>query len=118
MKAAVPMSLLSALVVTVSVSAAQRFFSVNPGWDKEKFPEHAACYKTPEELKKMHPSIASYEKPEDGALRIVGTGHSFMAPGYKTFPHIARASGFAEQPLYTHTGGGDQQRERFHLRRA
>ena len=93
------------LVANPSISAL-RSFAVHPGWGKPKFPEHAACYKTPEELKKMHPSIASYEKPEDGALRIVGTGHSFMAPGYKTFPHIARASGFAEQPLYTHTGGG------------
>ena len=47
----------------------------------------------------------SYEKPQDGALRIVGTGHSFMGPGYKTLPLICRAAGF-EQPLYTHTGGG------------
>jgi hypothetical protein len=35
----------------------------------------------------------------------VGTGHSFMAPGYKTLPLICRAAGFS-QPLYTHTGGG------------
>jgi hypothetical protein len=39
------------------------------------------------------------------ALRMVGTGHSFMAPGYKTLPLICRAAGF-EQPLHLHTGGG------------
>jgi len=48
----------------------------------------------------------SFEKPADGALRIIGTGHSFMAPGYWALPKITVAAGFAEQPLYTHTGGG------------
>ncbi len=88
-----------------------RDFRIDPGWDAERFPDHAVCYRTPEEIKAVYARIdrrqpvMSYPKPTDGALRIVGTGHSFMQPGYKTFPIICRAAGF-EQPLYTHTGGG------------
>lgn len=90
---------------------APREFSVHPGWDDARFPEHAVAYKTPEEIEKIYAKVAkgrpviSFEKPGNGALRIVGTGHSFMAPGYRTLPDICRTAGF-EQPLYTHTGGG------------
>jgi len=93
---------------------APRQFSVDPGWDEDAFPGHAVSLLSPEEIAEVYrkqlrpeqPAVRSYEKPADGALRIVGTGHSFMAPGYRTFPVIAKAAGFAEQPLYTHTGGG------------
>lgn len=92
---------------------APREFKVDPGWDLDRFPEHAVCYKSPGEIKVIfehavsgkQSAVVSYEKPKDGALRIVGTGHSFMAPGYRTFPVICKAAGFT-QPLYTHTGGG------------
>lgn len=92
---------------------APRNFKVDPGWEADRFPEHAVCYRSPEEIKAIYAKVlggrgnpvTSYEKPADGALRIVGTGHSFMAPGYKTFPIICRAAGF-RQPLLTHTGGG------------
>jgi len=92
---------------------APRSFTVDPGWDKPDFPKHAVSLKSPEEIKaayqgligKSKPAVVSYEKPTNGALRIVGTGHSFMAPGYTTMPQICKAAGF-EQPLYTHTGGG------------
>jgi len=91
---------------------APRQFEVDPGWDKDRFPEHAVSYKKPAEIRALYAkqvgdnkAVVSYPKPEDGALRIVGTGHSFMAPGYKTFPLIAKAAGLS-QPLYTHTGGG------------
>lgn len=87
---------------------------VNPGWDAEKFPEHAVSNRTPEEIVAVYnntksarqPAVVSYPKPEDGSLRIVGTGHSFMAPGYRTFPRIVAAAGFKQPPLVTHTGGG------------
>jgi hypothetical protein len=90
-----------------------RTFEVNPGWDLDEFPEHAMCYQTPEEIKAVfaqsvserQPSVVSYPEPNDGALRIVGVGHSFMAPGYKTLPFICAGAGMT-QPLYTHTGGG------------
>ena len=92
-----------------------REFKVDPGWKAEKFPEHAVCYRSPDEIaavyaatltnKKATP-VTSYAEPKDGSLRIVGTGHSFMAPGYRTFPAIARAAGFDQPPLVTHTGGG------------
>jgi len=78
----------------------------DPGWDEPRFPEHAACYKSAEELKVLYPNFASFDKPTDGALRIVGTGHSFMMPGYRTLPSIVQAAGFAEQPLQLHTSGG------------
>ena len=80
-------------------------FAVNPGWKADRFPDDAMCYRTPEELKAIYPNIASFKKPKDGASRIVGTGHSFMNPGYKALPAICRAAGF-EQPLHTHIGGG------------
>ncbi len=88
-------------------------FAVDPGWDAVRFPEHAVSYKSPDEIKAIYerqikggqPAVVSFPKPADGALRIVGTGHSFMAPGYKTLPIICEAAGF-KQPLYTHTGGG------------
>lgn len=84
--------------------------SVDPGWEKDHFPEHAVCYMSPDEIAELlaqhGKQIVSYAKPDDGSLRIVGTGHSFMAPGYKTFPKIAKAAGFKQPPLLTHTGGG------------
>ena len=92
---------------------APRTFEVNPGWDLDEFPEYAMCFRTPEEIKNVYaesvserqPTVVSYPKPNDGALRLVGVGHSFMAPGYKTLPIICAGDGM-EQPLYTHTGGG------------
>jgi hypothetical protein len=90
-----------------------KVFPVDPGWNLDRFPEHAVCYLPPEEIAKLYSekksggqTIVRYEKPTDGSLRIVGTGHSFMAPGYKTFPTIAKASGLEQPPLLTHTGGG------------
>ena len=94
-------------------NGAPKTFKVNPGWDKDRFPEHAVCYKSPDEIAELYSKqlrgkdgVVKYEKPTDGSLRIVGTGHSFMAPGYKTFPVIADAAGLKQPPLVTHTGGG------------
>lgn len=91
----------------------QRNFKVDPGWDEERFPDHAVCYLSPTEIADLYAKqirggnpITSYEKPADGSLRIVGTGHSFMAPGYSTFPKIVQAAGLSQPPLVTHTGGG------------
>ena len=92
---------------------APRTFPVDPGWNQDEFPEHAVSLKTPEEIKEIYakiigprqPAVVSFEKQENGVLRIVGTGHSFMAPGYRTLPIICGMAGF-KQPLYTHTGGG------------
>lgn len=91
---------------------APREFPIDKGWEADRFPEHAVSYKSPEEIRAIYAgqvgagkAVVSFEKPGDGALRIVGTGHSFMAPGYRTFPLICKAAGFT-QPLYTHTGGG------------
>ncbi len=92
-------------------------FTPDPGWKKERFPDNAVCYKTPGEIKEIYSGVrdgrskparpvTSYEKPRDGSLRIVGTGHSFMAPGYQSFPRIAREAGFSQPKPLTHTGGG------------
>lgn len=90
----------------------QRNFKVHPGWKESSFPKHAVSHKSPDEIKEIYAkrvgdakAVVSYDAPTDGALRIVGTGHSFMTPGYKTFPLIVRAAGM-EQHLYTHIGGG------------
>ena len=97
-------------------AVAQTKLVFDPGWEKEKFPPHAVSLKTPEEIMAIYKRGAagrtsaasdalSFPKPADGIMRIVGTGHSFMAPAYKTLPVICRAVGF-EQPLCLHTGGG------------
>ena len=91
----------------------KRDFEANPGWDLERFPDDAVCYKPPKEIEAIfakvktgkQPAVVSFPKPKDGALRIVGIGHSFMMPGYKTLPLISRGAGMT-QPLYTHVGGG------------
>lgn len=93
---------------------AKTTFKVAPGWKADRFPDHAMSYRTPEEIVAVYSAmirgsqraVTSYPKPADGSLRIVGTGHSFMAPGYQTFPLIAHASGLEPPPLVTHTGGG------------
>jgi len=89
-------------------------FEVDPGWQADRFPDHAVCYRSPKEIAAIYGEVmggnrnpvTSYPKPTDGSLRIVGTGHSFMGPGYRTFPLIAKAAGFQQPPLLTHTGGG------------
>jgi hypothetical protein len=89
-------------------------FEVDPGWQAERFPDHAVCYRSPQEIAAIYADlldgsgapVTSYPKPADGSLRIVGTGHSFMAPGFRTFPLIADAAGLHQPPLFTHTGGG------------
>ncbi len=102
------------LRAAASRQGVKKTFKVDPGWDADRFPQHAVSYRTPEEIVAIYkenvrdnkPAVTSYEKPADGSLRIVGTGHSFMAPGYQTFPLIARAAGLEPPPLFTHTGGG------------
>jgi hypothetical protein len=87
-------------------NGAPREFSVDPRWQDKTFPPDAMCYRSPEEIAKAYGKVTSRPKPIDGSLRIVGTGHSFMAPGYGCLPKIAEAGGFAQQTLLTHTGGG------------
>ncbi len=98
-------------------AAARAIPKFDPGWEKDEFPPHAVSLKTPEEIMAIYKSgeagrtyagaadALSFPKPADGVLRIVGTGHSFTAPGYRTLPAITRAAGF-EQPLSLHNGGG------------
>lgn len=91
----------------LTAGGAPRVFEVDPGWDDYEFPDHAVSNRPPAEIARIYgKEIVSFDKPVDGALRIVGTGHSFMAPGYGTLPRIVKAAGFADQPLHTHTGGG------------
>ncbi len=95
-------------------SGAPSEFEVDPGWQADRFPDQAVCYRSPKEIAAIFATvqngkgapITSYPKPADGSLRIVGTGHSFMGPGFKTFPLIAAAAGLRQPPLFTHTGGG------------
>ncbi len=89
-------------------------FQVDPGWQAERFPDQAICYRTPDEIAAVYARVlggkgkpvTSYPRPADGSLRIVATGHSFMAPGFKSFPMIVRAAGLQQPPMLTHTGGG------------
>jgi hypothetical protein len=91
---------------------ATKNFPVNPGWNQKRFPNDAVCYRQPEEIAAIYAltqgarPLVAYDKPDDDSIRIVGTGHSFMAPGYKTLLPIARAAGLKQPPLVTHVGGG------------
>lgn len=95
-------------------SGAPRNFSVDPGWDKDSFPAHAVSLRTPKEIADIYTKsaggkgkgIVSYPKPIDGSLRIVGTGHSFMSPGYRSLPRIVAAAGLKQPHPLTHIGGG------------
>lgn len=96
-----------------SGKGAPREFKVDPGWDLPRFPDHTVSHLSSEEIKAIYakvksgnqPVVVSYPEPQGRNLRIVGTGHSFMAPGYRTMPQICKAAGI-EPMLYTHTGGG------------
>lgn len=44
--------------------------------------------------------------PKGDGLRIVSSGHSWVAPAMRTLPDIARAAGFEAQRLRSHTSGG------------
>ena len=100
-----------------AAAAAQTMPVFDPGWEKENFPPHAVSLKTPEEIMAIYKrgpagqtplresDALSFPKPADGIMRIVGTGHSFMRPGYVTLPLITQAAGF-DQPLSLHLGGG------------
>ncbi len=89
-------------------------FYVDPGWEAERFPEHAVCFRSPDEIAEIYKNsrkrkgevITSYAKPTDGSLRIVGTGHSFMMPGYSTLPIITHAAGLQQPMPVVHVGGG------------
>lgn len=94
-------------------SGVPRQFNVDPGWEKDRFPDQAVCYKSADDIAALYKSVqrrggsvAGYNKPIDGSLRIVATGHSFMAPGFQTFPLVAKAAGLQQPPLVTHVGGG------------
>ncbi|MEX0320570.1 MAG: hypothetical protein AB3N63_00275 [Puniceicoccaceae bacterium] len=94
-----------------------REMNFHPGWDTGEFPDSAVYKKSPEEILSIYKNgpkargaqstsdALSFQKPTDGGMRIVGVGHSFMAPAYRTLPLITRAAGF-EQPLCLHTSGG------------
>ncbi len=98
-------------------STAQPTQASDSGWDKDEFPPHAVSLKTPDEIMAIYKNgpeartyaeardAMSFPKPADGVMRIVGTGHSFTAPGYRALPAITRAAGF-EQPFSLHNGGG------------
>ncbi len=102
---------------TRPASTAQPTQASDSGWDKDEFPPHAVSLKTPDEIMAIYKNgpegrtfaeardAMSFPKPADGVMRIVGTGHSFTAPGYRTLPAITRAAGF-EQPFSLHNGGG------------
>ena len=98
-------------------AAAKTAQGFDPGWEKDEFPPHAVSLKTPEEIMAIYKrgeagrtyveanDAMSFPKQTDGILRIVGTGHSFTAGGYRTLPSITRAAGF-EQPFCLHNGSG------------
>jgi len=77
------------------------------GHDDSPAIRSATYLKSPEEIRAMvGGSKDSLSYPKGSGLRIVGTGHSWMAPGYRTLPQIAAAAGL-EQHLRTHTSGGE-----------
>ena len=87
--------------VAVRLLAKEATFVPDPGWKEEKFPEHAVCYLTPGQLMKQYGGdFPDLPESADGVLRVVGTGHSFMKPGYSTLPAICEAAGFTPASLH------------------
>ena len=64
----------------------------------------ATYLKTPEQIQALSRLPLSY--PKASGLRIVATGHSWMKPGYRTLPEIAKAAGLKQQ-LRMHYSGGE-----------
>ena len=84
---------------------APRQFTVDPGWESDRFPEHAVCYRSPQEIKAIYAKtlegnekvVVSYEKPTNGALRVVGTGH--LGPGFDRLEgYVFYATIYARSP--------------------
>jgi hypothetical protein len=102
---------------TSTNSRKRKDFPVHQGWEQDRFPPHAVSFKSPAEIMSIYKNgpagqthvpesdALSFDQPKQGVMRIVGTGHSFMKPGYVSLTAITRAAGF-EQPLCLHTGGG------------
>lgn len=91
--------------------------SIHPGWNDPKFPPHATCFKTPEQIKALYKAtlrnprakaVTSYPKPTDGSLRMVGTAHSFVNAAYRQLVVLARQSGHAQQKDVLVSAGGGQ----------
>ncbi len=71
----------------------------------------ATYLKSPEEIRAMADRMEKKPKgplgyPQGSGLRIVATGHSWMAPGYKALPRIAKAAGL-QQHLRVNGRGGE-----------
>ena len=78
---------------------APRAFRVDAGWQKDRFPEHAVCYKSPEEIAELYRQFASgreavirYEKPTDGSLR----SRVVLVGGHFEFAFDRSEAGFHE----------------------
>jgi len=112
-----PKAVKSEKAETAQAAKARAIPTFDPGWEEDEFPPHAVSLKTPEEIMTIYKrgeagrtyveanDAMSFPKQTDGILRIVGTGHSFTAGGYRTLPSITRAAGF-EQPFCLHNGSG------------
>ncbi len=83
------------------------------GYGHDDSPEiRGATYlKKPDEIRAMVDRLKGKPKgslsyPKGSGLRIVATGHSWMWPGYRTLPKIAKAAGL-EQQLRVNGRGGE-----------
>jgi hypothetical protein len=83
------------------------------GHDDHASIQNATYLKSSDDIRKItigrgghNASTTKLGYPKSTGLRIVGTGHSWMRPGYRTLPLIAKAAGIA-QHLRTNTRGGE-----------
>ena len=79
------------------------------GWEENEFPRHSVSLKTPEEIMAIYKRARRDERTRGQQTLcrfpnlklescIVGTGHSFTGPGYRTCLPLPARAGF-EQPL-------------------
>jgi len=82
------------------------------GYGHDNSPEiRGATYlKTPEQIRALAAGLKRKPRgklsyPKSSGLRIVATGHSWMWPGYRTLPTIAKAAGLDQQLRVNGRGG-------------
>jgi len=83
------------------------------GYGHDNSPEiqRAIYLKSPEQIRAIflqqsnNKSTAPLSYPQANGLRIVGTGHSWMQPGFRTLPKIAEMAGLKQQLRINSRGG-------------
>ncbi|MFV0446308.1 MAG: hypothetical protein ACK5Q5_22265 [Planctomycetaceae bacterium] len=79
---------------------------VRPSYETEIFVPTAEQLSAAMQAESPNTPKSPLQVPKGHGLRILSTGHSWVAPAVKTLPFIARAAGYTDQQIRSHTSGG------------